>query len=147
MHALRPPDGFGAPRSVSEARVFLPGVLGDIARAAGEEAALSIAQKFGGTRVYIPSKPRADHWLCGLVGEEAAQAIGDELTGGFIGGARIDLPIGPAGHQETARAKVDRMIKDGASERDIALASRYTTRGVRKRKAKLRDDTQASLFD
>lgn len=125
---------------------MLPGVLGDIARASSVEAALSIAQKVGGTRVYFPGEPSPNHWLSQLVGHDAAKAIGEELTGGFVGGARIDVPLGPAGHQETARAKVDRMIEEGASERDIALATRYTDRGVRKRKAMLRDDRQSDFF-
>lgn len=124
----------------------MPGVLGDIARIAGEEAAIKLGRKMGGTRVYFPAEPRPDHWLCQLVGREAARAICDHLTGGFAGGARIDLPIGSFSHQETARAIVDRMIGEGASERDIALSARYTERGVRKRKAKLRDDGQQDLF-
>jgi len=131
---------------VSDRRAYLPGVLGDIARVAGEEAALAIARKFGGTRVYFPAEPAADHWLSKLVGHETALAIGDHLTGGFVGGARIDLPSGAFGHQESVRARVDRMIGEGASVRDIALATRYTERAVHKRKAKLRDDRQDDLF-
>lgn len=124
----------------------LPGVLGEIARVAGEDAALKVARRFGGTRVYFPAEPGPDHWLTQLVDREAALAIGEHLTGGFSGGLRIDLPVGRFGHQEGPRAKVDRMIREGASERDIALATRYTTRGVRKRKAKLRDDRQGDFF-
>lgn len=131
---------------MSERLPSLPGELGDIARVAGREAAEKIGRKLGGTRVYFPSNPAPDHWLSQLVGHEAALAIGEELTGGFPGGARIDLPNGPFGHQEGPRAKVDRMIREGASGRDIALAARYTERGVRKRKAKIRDSRQADFF-
>jgi hypothetical protein len=47
-----------------------------------------------------------------------------------------------------SRAKVDRMIDDGRSERDIALATGYTIRGVRRRKAmrKPGDDRQLPLL-
>lgn len=124
----------------------LPGELGDIARVAGREAAEAIGRKLGGVRVYFPSNPGPDHWLSQLVGHKAALAICDELTGGFPGGARIDLPIGQFGHQEGPRATVDRMIREGASERDIALTARYTERGVRKRKAKIRDSRQRDFF-
>ncbi|MEM6265916.1 MAG: hypothetical protein AAF494_01805 [Pseudomonadota bacterium] len=124
----------------------LSGVLREIEAVAGREAALTIARKLGGTRVYFPAQPGADHWLSQLLGHDAALAIGEQLTGGFAGGARIDIPCGRFGHAETARAKVDSMIRQGATERDIALATRYTTRGIRKRKAKLRDGSQMDLF-
>ena len=126
----------------------LPGVLGDIARVAGVEAALTLAEARGGTQIYVPPKPDADHWLSKLVGEDAAIAIADELTCG-VGPLRVDLPSGPRGFMALKRAEVDRMIAAGESERDIALATGYTSRGIRKRRARLakRDDRQANLFD
>lgn len=135
---------------MTDQRSLLPGVLDDIARVAGEEAALLIAKARGGTRIYVPAKPDADHWLTKLVGQEQAHAIADELTCG-IGGLRIDLPSGPRNMAVQRRAEVDRLIReDEKSERDIALATGYTTRGVRKRRAKLaetRDDRQGKLFE
>ena len=121
------------------------GVLADIARVAGDEAALAIGRKLGGTRVYFPGKPKPTHWLSGLVGPEAAQAICEELTAGFSG--RIDIPLGQFGHQEEPRQKVDRMLVEGKnSVRDIALATRNTERAVFFRKAKKRDAKQGDLF-
>src|SRR5690606_37782768 len=73
----------------------LPGVLGEIAAVAGEDAALSIAAARGGTQVYIPHEPGPHHWLTHLVCREAAQRIADRLTCG-VGGLRLDLPLGPA---------------------------------------------------
>jgi hypothetical protein len=126
----------------------LPGILAEIADIAGEDAALAVAAARGGTRVYLPPVPGRDHWLSRLVGHEAAKAIADRLTCG-IAGMRVDLPLGPKGLIARGRAKVDRMIADGLSERDIALAAGYTTRGVRMRKAlrmKKRDDRQLPLL-
>ena len=125
--------------------VQLTGVLADIARVADRDAAIAIGRKFGGTRVYFPVHPRADHWLVAMVGRTAAEAICDELTAGRCG-LSYDLPVGAFGHQETARAKVDRLLAEGRSQRDIALATRYTDRGVRKRKKLLRDRAP-DLFD
>lgn len=127
--------------------MMLPGVLAEIAEVAGEDAALAIAQARGGTQVYVPPVPPEDHWLCQLVGVTAAREIADALTCG-ISGRRLELPLGPAGHGANIRAKVDAMLRDGASERDIALATRYTTRAIRRRRAKLglEDDRQMSLF-
>lgn len=123
----------------------LTGVLADIARVADEEAAVAIARQFGGTRVYIPPRPRGDHWLTQLVGQEAANAIGEELTAD-IAGVRVDIPLSDFGHQASVRAQVDQMIAANASARDIALATGYTERGVWKRKAIKRDNDQADLF-
>lgn len=126
----------------------LPGVLAEIAEVAGEEAALLLARTLGGTQVYIPPVPANDHWLCRLLGREEARAVCDRLTCG-VGPRRVDLPIGPASPAVQLRAQVDAMLLEGRSERDIALATRYTTSAIRKRKAKLgivRDDGQLNLF-
>lgn len=126
----------------------LPGILAEIADIAGEDAALAVAAARGGTQVYIPPVPNRDHWLSRLVGHQAAKEIADRLTCG-VGGRRLDLPLGPKGLIARGRAKVDRLIGDGRSERDIALATGYTSRAVRMRKARhkgKRDDRQLPLI-
>lgn len=133
---------------VDEARHHFPGVLAEIAAVAGDDAALAIARARGGTEVYIPPAPAADHWLTKLVGAQAARAIADHLTCG-VGGLRVELPTGPAGHGVRMRAEVDRLIGEGRSERDIALRTGYTIRGVRRRVKRLggpKDKRQLSLF-
>lgn len=131
-----------------ETRPLLPGVLGEIARVAGEEAALAIAEARGGTEIYIPPSPARDHWLSRLVGQEAARAIADHLSCG-VGGLRVELPLGPHGHIARAQAKVDAMLREGRSERDTALATGYTIRSVRRRRARLgmiKDRRQLDFF-
>lgn len=126
----------------------LPGILAEIAEAAGEDAALAIARVRGGTEIYVPPNPGADHWISRLVGLERAQAIADKLTCSLIG-RRVELPLGPHGHAEQQRAKVDALIREGRSERDIALATGYSIRGVRKRVANIGrppDERQLSLL-
>jgi hypothetical protein len=126
----------------------LPGILAEIADIAGEDAALAVAAARGGTQVYIPPEPDAGHWLSRLVGHKAALAIADRLTCG-VGGRRVELPVGAKGYAARGRAKVDRMIDQGASERAIALATGYTSSAIRRRKKKLGkggDDRQLPLF-
>lgn len=126
----------------------LPQVLADIARIAGEEAARRVAGTVGGTQVYIPPHPGPDHWLAQLVGLEAARKIADHFTAG-VGPLRLEIPLGDAGFIASAQARCDAMLAAGASERDIALALRYTTRTVRRRRARLkrlRDSRQGDLF-
>ena len=122
----------------------LPGVLRQIADVAGEDAALAIAKARGGTQVYFPPVPDADHWLSHLIGHDRAQAVCYELTCG-VGSLRLDIPVGPLGRAAQGKLMVDSMLREGRSERDIALATGYTARGVRKRRAGL-DDGQGSLF-
>lgn len=127
----------------------LPGLLAQIAEVAGEPAALAIAHAVGGTRIYMPPVPEPGHWLSELIGHEAALKVADAITCG-LPGARVDVPTGPTGIAATtmasARAKMDRMIAEGRSERDIVLATRYTARRIRQRKAEIRDDRQMKLF-
>lgn len=135
-------------QSAASSASTLPGILGEIAQVTSEDVALAIAAVRGGTQVYIPPEPEADHWLCRLVGRDAARAICEHLTCG-VGPARVELPLGPTGHAARVRAQVDRMIREDRSERDIALATGYTIRAVRRRRAAIGrpdDDRQLTLF-
>ncbi|ALJ14247.1 hypothetical protein [Sphingopyxis macrogoltabida] len=126
----------------------LPGVLAEIAEVAGEEAALALASRVGGTMVYFPPVPANDHWICRLIGREAGRAVCDRLTAG-VGPRRVEMPLGPTGAQAKKRAQVDELLRADMSERDIALRTGYTISAIRKRKRKLgivRDDGQLSLF-
>lgn len=123
----------------------LPGILAEIAAVAGEDAALAIARVRGGTQVYIPPVPAADHWMSQAIGHDRAIAVCDRLTCGTGIGMRADLPIGPAGSAAQARAKVDAMLREGRTERDIVAATGYTARGIRMRRAAL-DDRQLPLI-
>lgn len=123
----------------------LPGVLAEIAAIAGDAAALAIADARGGTEVYIPPIPDEDHWLSVMIGRDAARAVAYRLTQG-VGGRRIELPMGPVGHGARIRARVDEMLRQNRSERDICIATRYSIRGVRRRRALLKDERQLSMF-
>lgn len=71
---------------------WLPGVLAEIAEAAGVEAALRISQAHGGHRVYIPAQAADGHWLVRLVGRANADAISKQLIG--LRGTMILIPMG-----------------------------------------------------
>lgn len=124
---------------------WLPKILAEIAEIAGLDAALKLAEARGGTEIYIPAEADNDHWLTQTVGRKAADAICRHFEGGGRG-SRVVLPLGPSGSAAQIRRKVDRLIADGKSEREIALATGYTGRGVRMRKAIVRDRKQGSLL-
>ena len=64
----------------------LPGILADIAEAAGHEAAIKMALEWGGREVHIPKpahlRGRATHPLVALLGARAASAVAARVGGG-----------------------------------------------------------------
>jgi len=66
---------------------MLPDSLQAIADIIGAPAALKVAERWGGTRLYIPDEPGEDHDLSQLIGFEAARAMG-----AVYGGERIEIP-------------------------------------------------------
>jgi len=139
-------------RDGASAVTKLPGTLGEIEEAAGRDAALTLAQLRGGEPVYFPPKPNADHWLSQLLGHGKAQAICHKLTDGFAG-RRIDMPQGEfSAYRKESNSRytlMDELISQGRSELDIARATGYTTRCVRRRVAKIgrpADARQASFL-
>ena len=127
---------------------WLPAVLAEIAEVAGLEAALALAGARGGTEIYVPPAVEPDHWLVEATGRAAAEAICRHFAGNGHG-CRLEIPLGPKGAAARLRRQVDRMIAAGKSEREIALATGYSGRGVRLRKARdraRRESDQGSLF-
>ncbi|MDE0718459.1 MAG: hypothetical protein OXH64_11035 [Rhodospirillaceae bacterium] len=64
----------------------LPGVLAEIAAAAGREVALKLALALGGQRLYIARPPHLgpDHLLCTAVGAAASRRIAQRFAGETI---------------------------------------------------------------
>ena len=84
-----------------------PGILADIADAAGPMAAHRVAEARGGAPAYFP-RPEAltdDHWLVAACGWVSATVIARRL-----GGGRHDVPLGPL---VGVRSAVARAIRDG----------------------------------
>lgn len=123
MSAHRPFDADG---------LHWPGILADIADAAGPRAAYHVAEAKGGIVAYFP-RPEAlsdDHWLVVACGWEAARRIARRC-----GGSRFEVPLGPA---SGCLAAVRRAIQDGLAEglSGYAVAKRVgvTARTVRNHK-------------
>jgi hypothetical protein len=130
----------------------LPEPLDVIADAAGLDAALKLADAYGGTRVSIPARVSDDHWLAQLVGLEAAKAICKEMAqisaGGRMRGAgEIVIPRGPANHYAKAKAQFYQHRKEGLSVRKAArMVQVHEQTGFRWEKSRKADDNQLFLF-
>lgn len=141
----------------------LPAVLQEIADVAGETAALSIAARHGGRRVYIPSRAKllqdADgngtvehYWLVECVGIELARKICAhfEVDGR---GQRIEIPLHVGGtYRQFLRSitrRVHELEDEGKSSTEIAKTLGLTQRTVHRHRSRHRgrkNSSQGSLF-
>ena len=133
-----PPDNFND----------LPGVLREVAEAAGREAAELIAEARGGSRVYFPpsDKLRSDHWIVVLIGADRAVKVSEAIADPI--GVRVDVPFGPASQtRQTSRSRIAvvlSMTLDGESATSIARHLSITDRSVRLIRERLRRSGELS---
>lgn len=132
---------------------WLPAILAEIAAVAGVEAALKLAEQYGGTRRVIPARLSPDHWLIQCVGREAALAIVERFVtrppDGRPYGVEIVIPLGPTGSAAAVRRRLQQALDAGMTARDAALAAGVHERTVYRARRKMRqdgDDPQGSLF-
>lgn len=132
----------------------LPGVLAEIAALAGEAAALKLAARYGGIRVYIPARVHEDHWLVACVGWEAAQKIAAHFSADGRG-THVVLPLGPCASygqfRRTIAERIDKLDRERRTAREIARMVGVTQRAVHRNRAKRRGKgsgggRQGSLF-
>ena len=112
-------------------RYRLPGILQEIAEAAGLEAALEIARAKGGTIAYFPARPGPRHWLSAAVGHDKARAIGRALAPGQSG-IELLVPMGPSASQAARWRRMRELIDAGGSAAQIARAVGCHSRTVKK---------------
>jgi len=103
------------------AGAHLPGILCDIAEAAGIEAALAVARARGGCRAYFPEAPRCRSWLVEAVGLDKAAIIGRLFASGK-GGIELEVPRGPALSRVSQWREIYRRLAAGQSKAEIARA-------------------------
>ncbi|BBF92377.1 helix-turn-helix domain-containing protein [Blastochloris tepida] len=131
----------------------LPGVLAEIAAVTDEATALRIAMHVGGLqKVYFPAQVGDDHWLIGLVGRQAAEAICAHFAVDGRG-QRLDIPLAGGGTYQQMRRTIARRVHEldqaGASSREIARQVGLSQRRVHAHRAAHRghrDKKQGELF-
>ena len=106
-----------------------PGILADIADAAGPLAAHRVADARGGRMTYFPTPDRLtdDHWLVTTCGWEAARTIARR-----VGGSKVEVPLGPlSGNRAAVRRAIRAALAEGVSGQEIARRVGVTGRTVR----------------
>lgn len=112
--------------------------LAELIGVIGEAAALTLAMRFGGTRLYVPRAIGDNHPICIALGRETA----DQLAT-WAGGGAIDVP-----KQAARRARVRALRSRGTlTINQIALETAYSERHVYRLLSDRHDDRQPSLFD
>ena len=128
-------------------RERFPGVLGEIAEVAGEEAAAKIGAAYGGTRIRFPSKITSDdHWLVTCVGRSAADSICDYFRqGSSRGGFRGVYLLVPRGNtvKIALHAQIIELSTSGLSAPKIARQLKLSERAVYRHLAKARNASKA----
>lgn len=114
----------------------LPQLMVEIAEVAGVEAAITICDRYGGNRVYIPRIAPDHHWLVHCVGRVAADAICAHFASPS-GGIELELPTGARLNRTQRRAKLEKLIAEGYSSTEITRRLGVTRRCVSRAKADL----------
>lgn len=112
--------------------------IAELANEVGLEVATALAQKFGGTRLYVPRNIGEHHPIYAALGKETASLISD-----LVGGGSIDIPKMAAN-----RARVYELRSQGAlTIRQIALDTDFSERHVYRLLREKLDEAQGSFFD
>jgi Mor family transcriptional regulator len=101
------------------------GVLGEVERCCGAAAALRLAHRLGGTRIYVPKRPAEDHHIADAVGMDVLSALSRAY-----GGEALIIPMASAALAELRRQTILTWRAGGQSIDQITSALRVGRRWV-----------------
>ncbi len=134
-----------AERPLPDDLAGLPALMVEIAEVAGVEAAITICDRYGGNRVYIPRYANDHHWLTQCVGRAAANAICEHFAS--PSGIELELPTGARLNRAQRRLRLEQMIKDGCKSPEITRRLGVTRRQVKRVAAALNRDLTSRQLD
>lgn len=127
---------------MTQAKPYLPGVLGFIAQEVSQAAAIKLAEARGGRGVYVPQEPKADHKLSKIVGLADAKRIAE-----LLGHGSMIVPMGSVAGRDARTAQAIMLLQDGKmSIAEIAAEVDVHERTVKRIKQRLGDADQPDLF-
>lgn len=101
-------------------------MLEELVELIGEESAIKLIQRFGGTTLYIPHNPPQDHALSFVLGYEAATKLASAY-----GGEDLFLPLVRQWLREQQRRMIHDLKAQAVPNNQIAQRIGCTSRWVR----------------
>ena len=101
----------------------LPRTLHELRDVVGPEAALKLAETYGGRTIYIPARPGGEHPISRLIGAEAAEKLA-----AMYGGVRLSIPKFDSVRKSLRNQEIIRERREGASVADLAARHGLTER-------------------
>lgn len=124
---------------------LLPPTLREIAEVAGMDAALRIAEHYGGVRLDMPARQGARHRLASLVGEEAASRLAAHYHG-----EEIQVPRAARAARALYYQSIAERYQAGASAarlaREHGCTERWIYQVVRRQRESLAATQQQDLL-
>ena len=128
---------------MSNDRLWLPALLYDLREAFGEETALRLARHYGGRKIYVPSRPLAEHYLARTMGVAVLAWLVSRTPG-----QEVLVPMATASHQKQREAEIRHYIESGADVATIVARFGIHERTVQRLRAKwLRPDGRQVSFE
>ena len=115
----------GVELSAREVRAHLAPLLVEIAERIGLDAALKLADAFGGIRIYVPISPGADNVLTACIGLDKARELAR-----YLGSGIATFPTAKPLYTYARDVGIRRAHANRASCRELALRYRLSERRV-----------------
>ena len=115
----------------------LPGIAGEIEAAIGLDATVTLLRARGGTEIEVPVRAKGS-LLVKLIGLEAAETLIETM-----GPGRLTLPCASLRGARAREAKAMQMLRDGASNSEVALACDMHVRTAGRLRKKLDAEKQS----
>jgi len=109
-----------------------PGILREVVDLAGAEAALALAERYGGDKVSIPANPTADSPLARCVGLAGARVLAERYHT-----EAVWVPLGP----QNRTRRLEALVAAGWSDRAIIRKLRVARRTVERARGRVESGT------
>lgn len=121
---------------------LLPPILQDLVELIGLPLTMTLVEKHGGTRLFVPKRDVTDdHPLVRHIGTKATQ----KLIDAYGGAEHFDIPLALRALKAVRNAQI-RAERPHSSLRLMALKYRTTERNIRLICGEVEDDRQVGLF-
>lgn len=105
----------------------LPPALVKLVDAIGQTDALKLVERYGGTKLYLPSLPKPNNQIAMIIGVEQAQALAaawDDIW--------LHVPRGVSISRAARDKEIRKAFDDGESVRNLALKYQLVERSIRR---------------